>query len=191
MAFTTILSNIAKHITLNEQESLNFTSRLKILEFKKKELLLHQNRNCDTFYFVNSGTLRAFTLNEEGKETTVMFAIKDWWITDMYAFSNEMKSIVSIEALEDSQVLELKKNDLNKLFIENYKFEKFFRILMQNAYVREQLRVMQNLTLSAKQRYTNFLEKYPKIAGQLNQRQIASYLGITPEFLSMIKDKQD
>jgi CRP-like cAMP-binding protein len=92
-----------------------------------------------------------------------------------------------IEALEESIILQLTKENLDELYIRVPKFEKFFRIIMQNAYIREQLRVIENLSLSAEERYYTFLNKYPLVAKQVTQKQIASYLGITPEFLSMIK----
>ena len=94
---------------------------------------------------------------------------------------------MNIETIEESVIFKLQKEDLEDLYLKIPKFERFFRIIMQNAYIREQLRVIQNLSLSAEQRYYIFLEKYPKVAQQVTQKQIASYLGITPEFLSMIR----
>jgi CRP-like cAMP-binding protein len=119
-----------------------------------------------------------------------MFAIKDWWITDMFCFVNQQPAMLYIEAIENSCILKLKKEALDKLYIEIPKFERFFRVLMQNAYIREQLRVIQNLSLSAEERYNNFLVKYPQIVKQVTQKQIASYLGVTPEFLSSIRANQ-
>jgi CRP-like cAMP-binding protein len=92
-----------------------------------------------------------------------------------------------IEAVENSSIAGLQKKDLDQLFIEVPKFERFFRIIMQNAYIREQLRVIQNLSLSAEERYHSFLTKYPQVVKQVTQKQIATYLGITPEFLSSLK----
>ena len=92
-----------------------------------------------------------------------------------------------IEAVADSNIFALQKEDLDRLYVEVPKFERFFRIIMQNAYIREQLRMIQNLSLTAAERYNNFLDKYPEIAKQVTQKQIASYLGITPEFLSTIR----
>ena len=95
-----------------------------------------------------------------------------------------------IEAIEDSIIFQLSKDNLETLYKKVPKFERFFRILMQNAYTREQLRVIENLSLSAEDRYESFLIKYPHIAKTVTQKQIASYLGITPEFLSAIKNKK-
>ena len=119
-----------------------------------------------------------------------MFAVKDWWVTDMYCFINTLPAMLTIEAIEESTVYQLKKNDLEKLYQTVPQFERFFRILMQNAYIREQLRVVQNLSMTAEERYDIFIGKYPEVATKVKQKQIASYLGITAEFLSMIKRKK-
>ena len=119
-----------------------------------------------------------------------MFAIADWWITDMYCFINEQPAMLNIETVEDSLIFQLQKDELDKLYIRIPKFERFFRIIMQNAYIREQLRVIQNLSLSAEERYDHFLSKYPQVAKQVTGKQIASYLGITPEFLSAIRGQK-
>ena len=116
-----------------------------------------------------------------------MFAIADWWITDMYCFTNQLPAMLNIQAVEHSEIFQLPKNNLDTLYDKVPQFEKFFRIIMQNAYIREQLRVIQSLSLSAEERYDNFMNKYPQIACQVTQKQIASYLGITPEFLSNIR----
>ena len=98
--------------------------------------------------------------------------------------------MLTIDTIEESVIYQLQKNDLEKLYLTVPKFERFFRILMQNAYIREQLRVIQNLSLTAEERFDIFLNKYPDVANKVKQKQIASYLGITPEFLSMIKRKK-
>ena len=182
-----VLKNIAKHISLNENETAYFLSLLMGKKYPKKSIILNEGEICKTINFVQSGTLRAFYRDEEGKESTIMFAISDWWITDMACFINQEPAMLNIETVEESHILHLQKHDLDDLYIKIPKFERFFRIIMQNAYIREQLRVIQNLSLSAEQRYYIFLEKYPQIVKQITQKQIASYLGITPEFLSMIK----
>ena len=187
MTHNLILANIAKHISLDKEEADYFTSLLEYKEVEKKECLLREGQVCKNIIYVHSGVLRAYCLNKEDKEATIMFAVADWWVTDMYCFVNQKPAMMYIEAIEDSCVLQLSKENLDTLFAEVPKFEKFFRIIMQNAYIREQLRVIQNLSLSAEERYNNFLSKYPQIVQQVSQKQIASYLGITPEFLSAIR----
>ena len=187
MSFELILKNIGKHVDLDKEEMTLFQSLVKLKIITKKTLLLNAGENCKHINYVHSGALRAFYLDKEGKESTIMFAVVDWWVTDMYCFLNSKPAMMYIEALEDSCILQLSKAHFDKLLFDIPKFEKFFRILMQNAYTREQLRVIENLSLPAEDRYDSFLNRYPHIAKTLTQKQIASYLGVTPEHLSAIK----
>jgi CRP/FNR family transcriptional regulator, anaerobic regulatory protein len=182
-----VLANIAKHISLDKEETNYFVSLLKQQDVHKKTLVLKEGQLCRNISFVCNGALRAYHVDSEGKESTIMFAVADWWITDMYCFINKLPAMLHIVAIEDSCILQLSKDDLDQLYISVPKFERFFRIIMQNAYIREQLRVIQNLSLPAAERYNLFLSKYPQVARLVTQKQIASYLGITPEFLSKIR----
>jgi CRP-like cAMP-binding protein len=190
MTHDLILKNIAKHIALDNDETNYFTSLLTYKEIAKKTCLLIEGQACKHLSYVHSGALRSYCLDKEGKESTIMFAVADWWVTDMYCFLNNKPAMMYIEAIEDSCIFQLSKDNFDKLFVDVPKFERFFRILMQNAYTREQLRIIENLTLSAGERYDRFLNKYPQIANQVTQKQIASYLGVTPEFLSAIRKKK-
>lgn len=185
-----ILKNISRHISLTNLEQSYFLSLLKEKKVAKKELILQQQDTCKEINFVQTGVLRAFHMDTTGKESTIMFAVPDWWITDMYCFINQKPAILNIEALEETRILQLQKDHLDDLYHKVPKFERFFRIMMQNAYIREQLRTIENLSLPAEERYYNFLQKYPEAVKRIKQKQIASYLGITPEFLSLIKSKQ-
>ena len=182
-----LLNNISRHITLTKDEAQHFISLLENKEIKKKELVLKEGQICKAIHYVHGGALRAYHVDKNGKESTIMFAMNDWWITDMFCFINQQPAMLFIEAIEDSTIFSLKKEVLDKLYLEIPKFERFFRIIMQNAYIREQLRVIQNLSLSAEERYNHFIAKYPQVVKQVTQKQIASYLGITPEFLSTIR----
>ncbi len=182
-----IVANVGKHIALDEKEILFFISLLKEKHVYKNNFVLQEAQVCQYISFVNSGLLRAYYLDKEDKEYTIMFAVADWWITDMYCYIHQKPAMLTIQAVEESHIFNLKNDDLEKLYMEVPKFEKFFRIIMQNAYIREQLRIIQNLSLSAEERYHNFLTKYPQIAKQVTQKQIASYLGVTPEFLSTLR----
>jgi CRP/FNR family transcriptional regulator, anaerobic regulatory protein len=189
MDYSAILKNIDKHITLDEKDAARFTSLLSYREVKKKESLLREGELCRNINYVQSGVLRAYYLDKEGNENIIMFAINDWWVTDIYSFATGNPAVMHIDALENSEIFQLSKNDLENLFREVPGFERFFRIIMQNSYIREQLRSIQNLSLSAEERYLNFTQKYPDFMQRISQKQIASYLGITPEFLSVIRSK--
>lgn len=185
------LANIQKHIVLDFFDKKLIASLFTSRNILKKELLLYQGQICSDLFFVEHGSLRAFNLNEGGKEAAIMFAVQDWWITDMHGFIYQKPALVSLEALEDSKVLVINFKSFEALLEKIPKFERFFRILFQNAYVREQQRVLDNISLSSEQRYNSFVKKYPQIVKRVTQKQIASYLGITPEFLSAIKKKKE
>ena len=184
-----ILLNIRKHIDLTTVEEDYFISLLKEKTVQRKEQLIKEGEACTYINFVQQGALRAFYVDHKDNENVIMFAIRDWWITDMHSFANEKPAMLNIDALEESIILQLHKKDLDQLFNKVPKFERFFRILMQNAYVREQLRIVENLSMPAADRYDNFLKKYPQFAQRVPLKQIASYLGITPEFLSLLRKR--
>jgi CRP-like cAMP-binding protein len=187
MTHELLLKNIHKHILPDAAETGYFISLLAYKEIPKKTRLLKAGQACKNISYVHAGAVRAYYTDAAAKESTIMFAVADWWITDMYCFLNNKPAIMDIEAIEDSCVFQLSRENLDRLYIKVPKFERFFRILMQNAYTREQLRIIENLSLPALDRYNNFLLKYPHIAQQVTQKQIASYLGITPEFLSAVR----
>lgn len=184
-----IFKNIQKHILLDEEEKQQLSARFVHRDILKRELILKQGQTCKNLFFVESGSLRAYNVNKAGKESTIMFAIQDWWITDMNCFVNQKPALLSIEALEDSKITVLPFPVLEGLYLEMPKLERFFRILFQNAYIREQQRALDNISLTTEERYSQFVERYPATMEKVTQKQIASYLGVTPEFLSAIKKK--
>lgn len=185
--FSRIFRAIQKHILLEEKEREYVRSVFSYKELQSKEILLRQGVICSKLFFVESGIVRAYNLTEGGKEATIMFAVQDWWITDMNAFINQKSSLMTLETLEDSRIFELNFKDFEPMLKTYPKFERFFRILFQNAYVREQLRVLDSISQPTEKRYRRFVKKYPQIVEKVTQKQIASYLGVTPEFLSSIK----
>lgn len=187
MPYHLLFRNINKQIELGSEHFAFVSDQFKAREFKRGSNIQRASRACKEIHFVEKGMLRAYFTTEDGKESTVMFAMEDWWITDMYAFTNNKPAMLTIEVMKECRILSLRKENLEMLFEGVPRFERFFRILMQNAYVREQLRVIENLSLPAEQRYANFIQKYPQIVEHITQKQIASYLGITPEFLSTIR----
>jgi CRP-like cAMP-binding protein len=185
--FELILKNVSRHITLTAEEEARFTSILKKKTLRKKQYLLQAGDVCRYECFVNKGCLRTYLVDEKGQEHIVQFGIEEWWIGDMYSFITGQPGLYHIDALEDSELLLIEKPQWEKMFVEIPKFERFFRILLQNAFVSMQRRIAENMSLSAEERYTNFLQRFPQFEQRLPQRQIASFLGITPESLSRIR----
>ncbi len=182
-----ILTNISKHITLTEGEKSVFTALLAIRKLRKNQYLLQAGDVCRVETFVNSGLLRAYNADENGTERIIMFAPEDWWISDLYSLLTETPSTLHIDALEDIEVVCIEKPNLEKLYAQLPKFERFMRIAFQNAFVSQQRRILGAISQSAEERYLSFIQKYPALQQRVPQVQIASYLGITPETLSRVR----
>lgn len=189
MDHSLLLKNIAKHVALTKGEEAFITAAVQYQTIAKKQVLLQEGQVAKAITYVHSGALRAYYIDRDGNENIIMFAINDWWVTDIYSFTTGQPGLLTIDAMEDSELFHLPKTALDELFIQVPKFERFFRIIMQNSYVREQLRTIQNLSITAEERYINFVNKYPQFVQRVPLKQIASYLGITPEFLSVIRKK--
>lgn len=184
-----LLTNIGKHIALTTSEQKLLVSKFSFLRVDRRELLIRQGEPCRHIFFILTGGIRAFHTASDGRESTIMFGIQDWWITDMNCFVNQQPALLSLEALEESTLMSLSWNDMEALYTQIPQFERYFRILMQNAYIREQQRILENITYPTEERYLRFISKYPFISKRFTQKQIASYLGVTPEFLSTVKRK--
>ncbi len=187
MTIQPILQNLSKHIILTEEEEGHFISLLQPKTFKKKQFLLRENEISKNAAFVVKGCLRSYIIDQNGFEYILQFAPADWWVTDMYSFVTLEKGHLNIDAIEDSEVLLLSRADQLRLFDDIPKFERFFRVITENALVSSRQRLLETLSLSAKDRYVNFCKAYPGLIHSLPQKQIASYIGVTPEFLSKMK----
>lgn len=182
-----ILKNIARHITLKESEKSFFLSLLEPKMLKRKELFLQAGTVCKQSAFVVKGALKSHTIDSEGKSHILNFAIQDWWISDLYSLFSGQPAVLNIEAVAESEVLMLSRENQQMLYEKVPKFERFFRILVENALVAHQQRLIDNMSSTAEERYLRFIRKYPTIPSCVPQHNIASYLGITPEFLSKIR----
>jgi CRP/FNR family transcriptional regulator, anaerobic regulatory protein len=184
-----IIQNISKHVSLEPEEEKLFLSKIETKQFKAKTMLLHSGEISKSAYFVNSGILRSFTINDNIMEHILHFACKGWWIGDMYSYISGKAGNLFIEVLEDAEVVIITKENQEKLYEEIPKLERFFRILAENSLVTHQERLMDNLSLSAEERFEKFCKKYPTLIQKLSQKQIASYIGVTPEFFSKMKSR--
>jgi len=181
------LENIARHVTLTEDEQKAVLDKLEPRHYQARSILLEAGEVCKESYFVNSGILRSYTLDDHANEHVVSFACPGWFIADMYSFLSQRPGQLFIEANESSDVLALSKASQETLYHEVPKLERFFRILVENSLVAHQQRLIDNLSFTAEARYDKFLYRFPELAQRLPQKQIASYLGVTPEFFSKMK----
>ncbi|EDP69475.1 cyclic nucleotide binding regulatory protein [Flavobacteriales bacterium ALC-1] len=157
------------------------------MKIKKGSILLNPGDIVDTQYYILSGCLRTFHTDTFGKEYTVQFGIKDWWISDFTAFFSSEKAIMTIEALQDSVLYKISKKDKEYLYNKIPKIDRFFRIKLERAFAAFQKRILADIAKTAKERYLQFVTAYPDIEKSIKNYHIASYLGITTESLSRIR----
>lgn len=182
-----IIDSLQKHIALTSPEQQCFIEKLVAKKIKKRQFFLHENQMAKDTAFVISGCLRSYSIDKNGFEHILQFAPQGWWITDMYSFISQKEGYLNIDALEDTEVFLLSRQNQLNLFEEIPKLEHYFRTLTEKALVSSQQRLMENLSLTAKQRYQNFCKTYPTLINVLPQKQIAAYIGVTPEFLSKMR----
>ena len=185
--FELILANVSKHIILSEEEKEYFLSVLQPKKLRRRQYLVQAGEPCRYECFVTKGCLRQYYVDDKGSERILSFAVEDYWISDMYGLIMGQPALTNIDALEDCELLLIEKKAFDELLVRVPKFERFFRIILQRAFVSHQRRIIENISLQADERYCRFVERYPALEQRLPQKQIAAYLGITPESLSRIR----
>ena len=184
-----LISNISKHISLTSEELEFFTSLLKSKSLASGDFLLREGDVCRYETFVTKGCLKTYYVDENGFEHIIDFSIEEWWADDLYSLLTQTASKSNIKAIEDTDILQISKTDLELLYQKIPKFERFFRILFQNAYITQREQINLALSASAQERYLLFIKKKPYAENRFSQKDIASYLGVTPQFLSTLKKK--
>jgi CRP-like cAMP-binding protein len=178
---------VAKYISLSAEELEFFHSLLKYRKVKKKTFLLKEGEVCDFEAFIIKGCIRSYYLDKEGVETILLFAVEDWWVSDISSFSERKPSQLFIETLEDCELLSIDYRGKTLLFEKVPAFERMFRLLVQRSLGVLQQRFYSSVSETAEERYVQFLEKYPLVAQRVAQHQIARYIGVSPEFLSKVR----
>lgn len=184
-----IIKSISQHIQLDEAEKQYLQSILLPMKIKQHELIEHAGEVTHYFINVNEGCLMTYFTDSQANDHVLQFATPGWWTGDLHSYTTKSPSIYSTKALTDSSVLLLPKTQRDTLLERYPKFEKYFRIILENSLINHQQRIMNNFSTTAEGRYQLFLEKYPTLEQFVPQKHIASYLGITPEFLSKIRRK--
>ncbi len=185
-----LINNISKHINLTREEIAVFGNFWKEKTIEKGDYLLRNGDICRYDSYVISGALKAFYINREnGNEEVLFFAIDDWWASDLASFSKQKPSIYNIQALEKTTVLQINYYSFQKLMTELPRLERYFRIILESYVGTLQKRIIYNNVYDAESRYRDFLETYPDIVSKVPQYLIASYLGISAEFISRIRKK--
>jgi CRP-like cAMP-binding protein len=184
---TNIESKIGKPLT--DEEFALFSGLLQPKTIAPKEMLIHEGNRCANLYFVEKGALYSYLTDNAGNAHVVQFALEDYWISDLYSFFSGKPALYTIEALEPCQLLVLDKTGFQTVCDSLPKVERFFRILIQNAYVSSQYRIARTFSAEAEQRYCELVELNPDIVQRVPQFLIASYLGVKPQSLSRIRKK--
>jgi CRP-like cAMP-binding protein len=184
-----LLEYITQYVQLTPDEESALLSKIKVKKFLKGQFVVQNGEICKYENFVLSGCLRSFYIDNDGLEHVIMFAVENWWTADLGSFITQKPSDLNVQCLENSEIIQIHYNDLQKLYFEIPKLERFFRIIIQKAFVAAQKRIVSNFSMDATDRYIQFREQYHDIEQRVPQYMIASYLGITKEFLSKIRNK--
>lgn len=188
----TIIDHFQKYLPLTDEEKALISSKAKQRTIKRRQMILQEGFVCRHYSFVAQGCFRMYAVDEKGIEHNVEFVAENEWIADIGSFHAQKPSKMFIEAIEASMIIQIEQQDLYFLYINIPKLDRIFKVIIENKFVELQNRVLQNISSTAQQRYQYFLEQYHALATRLPNTQIASYLGITPEFLSKIrKDLSD
>ncbi|GAB1858340.1 Crp/Fnr family transcriptional regulator [Flavobacteriaceae bacterium MHTCC 0001] len=181
------LEYIAKYVDLNGEEEALLKSKVTIRNYLKDQYIVQQGDICNNVNFIITGCTRTFYADPRGQEHIVIFAIEDWWTSDLGSFISQTPADFNTQCIENTQVVQFTYHNLEQLYDEIPKIERLFRKIIERAYVASQKRIIRNFSLTAKERYLIFKNTYPEIEKRIPQYMIASYLGITKEFLSKIK----
>ena len=185
--YSLLHTHIERRIHLSQKERALLDQCFTPKKIRKHKFLLQEGDVCRHIAFVNSGCLRAYTVDHRGEEHIIQFAIEDWWISDLNSFLTGSAATYNIDAVQDSEVLLLERASRKTLLESVPKKERFFRLLQEANYVSSHQRINDSLSASAEERYLAFIKTYPLLVEQIPQSQIASYLGITPQSLSRIR----
>lgn len=185
----TLINYFNSILPLTDEEMAELEKRVIVRKLKRRQFLLSSGDVCKHYNFIVEGCFKMYKVDEAAKEHNLHFAIENQWITDIGSLHSEQPSQLYIEAVEPATVLQLPKADLIYFYLRDIKFNRIFRVLIEEEYILLQNRLLQTISTTGEQRYLEFIKLYPKLYNRLSNVQIASYLGITPEFLSNIRKK--
>jgi CRP-like cAMP-binding protein len=169
---------------LTDQEFDYIFSHFTTKKLKKHQFLIQEGDTVTNDYFVIKGLLKAYHVDNEGKEYIMQFAMEDWWVTDYQAYFSQTKATLNIDCIEDVEVLCLSLHNRDKICADLHKIEHFFRRKSNLGYVALQRRILSMLNSNAKERYEQFFSNYPTLFQRVPKTLIASYIGVSRETLS-------
>ena len=185
--FEQLHKTLTAQIALSGEEFALAKTFFKPKKLRRKQYLLQEGDVCSKLCFVEKGALYSYSTDAKGIQHVIQFAFDGWWIADLYSYLTGERSLYSIEALENSELLILEREDEKLLTAAVPRYESYTKTLYQNAYVALQRRLEATLGLSAEEKYARLMDNYASLSEKVPQHLIASYLGITPETLSRIR----
>jgi CRP-like cAMP-binding protein len=181
--YPNFVKSLLRFVDLNEQEIQLIGKYIRPVSLKKKEYLLQAGQVCRGLYFVEKGCLRMFFINDKSVEQITQFALDGWWMADYFSFMDNKSSEYYIQAIEKSAVFE-------QLLAEVPRLERYFRIVMQRAVAASQVRTKLMLEMTKEEFYQHFATSFPEFVQRVPQYMVASYLGLTPEYVSELRKKK-
>lgn len=188
--FTTMIDFFNSIIPLKQEEKELIRQYFHLRSYKKRMFVLQEGDVCQHLNFVLSGCLRMYKDDENGSPHILLFATEGAWINDLDSYYQEKKSLLNIDVLENAELLQISRQDIVKLYLNAPKFDRIFRILTEKNLVLLQNRMLENISLSAEDRYYNFLSNHPDLINRIPQVHIASYLGVSAEFISRLRSRR-
>ncbi|WP_306567846.1 Crp/Fnr family transcriptional regulator [Flavobacterium lindanitolerans] len=178
--------HIAKTASLSEEEFEHFFSHFKAESFKKGEVVINEGDDVEKEYFVLSGCLKTFFMNDNIKMHILQFTMPTWWTSDYAALYNKSKATITIDCISDAEVLSITNEAREKICRELHQVEYFFRWRTNKGYVAAQKRLLSFMNNDAKTRYEELLALYPALYNMVPKHLIAAYLGVSRETLSRL-----
>jgi CRP-like cAMP-binding protein len=179
---------IEGRISLTEEQFGRLQGLCIIKKLRKKQYLLQEGDTWKYHAFITKGCMRTYSIDEKGLEHIIYFGIENWWIGDKESLMFNQPSKYNIDAVEDSEVVLFTDPNFNLACKEIPAFNDMINNILQRSFANSQSRIQAAISYTAEEKYLNFLSKYPGFATRIPQSMIASYLGITPETLSRVRN---
>ena len=188
--YKSILGNIGRYVQLTASEEERLTAIIKMVRVKKRQFIIQPGFVCQHRFYIVKGAFRVYYLDDKGKEHTVSIGVEDWFVSDFYSYVSQTPADLYAEALEDGIIYQMSYQDIEPLCKEIHSLSEYFRLTTERAFAFSRRRVISNISKSAEERYEEYAAKYPQIVNRVPQYVIASYLGVSPEFLSKIRSRR-
>lgn len=188
--YAPLLENIRRYVDLSKVEADELTSIITTTRIKRRQFIIQPGFICHSRTYIVNGAFRVFYLDDDGKEHTVSIGIEDWFVTDFWSYINQEPATNYAEALEDSMIFQMQYKDIESLCKKIHPLSEYFRLTTEKAFAYSRRRVISNISMTAEQRYDIYAAKYPQIVHRVPQYVLASYLGMSPEFLSKIRKRK-